>query len=653
MARTRLEWWAAVVLAALCARGHAADAVSALPLDELLNVEVSGASRFLQPLADAPASVTVISAEEIRRFGFRTLGEALQSAPGVYATSDRDYTFLGVRGFGRPGDYNSRILVLADGVSRNDPIYNQATVGNESPLELDWVKQLEFAPGPASALYGGNALFGTANAVLWTGADIDGTRLSTTLESGRGVRLGLLSGGRSQPDRDWVFGLAVSQQDGWDPRFREFAVPGVSDGVAHGLDAERYLKAFAKLSVGEWQFSANLASRRKNVPTAYYGTPFDTPGNYSNDRSAYLDVSHARSLAPDWAQHLRVYGGSYSFIGQYVFPGALNRDEARARWWGLDYRLSYSGLPGHRLMFGAEAQATPRLDQRNLDVSPRFDYLDDKRSGRSGGIYVQDEWRLASRWTANLGLRLDRLKDFATIASPRLALIHQAQADTVLKLLYGRAFRPPNAYERFYDDGNFTQKANPDLKPERIVTAELALEHRLHPDIQVGGSYYHYRVDKLIDQVVDPADGLFVFVNSSPVHARGIELETEAMLGAALRLKASVAWQRLTQPGGEPVNSPRRLGKLFLDGPLFATGWTLGLDIQAIAARRSLAGAVAGYASGNLTLRRSLPGRSGEVSLGIRNLAGNHYLDPAPPGMVQDALPRDGRQFSLRWDVSL
>jgi outer membrane receptor protein involved in Fe transport len=80
---------------------------------------VTGASRFEQEADQAPASVTVITADEIARQGWRTLGEVLQSVRGIYTTYDRNYTYLAVRGFGRPGDYNTRVLVLLDGQRLN------------------------------------------------------------------------------------------------------------------------------------------------------------------------------------------------------------------------------------------------------------------------------------------------------------------------------------------------------------------------------------------------------------------------------------------------------------------------------------------------------------------------------------------------------
>src|SRR5665647_252377 len=118
---SRFNW--SIALIALCCGGPTQAATvladagewAQMSLDDLLHVEVQSASRYAQPLAESPASVTVIDQVELHRQSYRNLAEALASVPGVYVSNDRNYSYLGVRGFNRPGDYNSRILLLTDG----------------------------------------------------------------------------------------------------------------------------------------------------------------------------------------------------------------------------------------------------------------------------------------------------------------------------------------------------------------------------------------------------------------------------------------------------------------------------------------------------------------------------------------------------------
>lgn len=632
----------------------AGDDVSGMNLEDLLRVEVQGASRYAQPLTEAPATVTVIPAADIRRFGFRDIGEALQSARGVYTSNDRVYSYLGVRGFSRPGDYNSRILLLVDGARSNDPIYDQAMVGNEAPVDIDWIRRLEFVPGPSSASYGGNALFGIVNAVLWTGADLNGSRVSLDASDGRGGRASLLSGGRTAAGLDWVAGVSAYQRRGGDLYFAEYDTPGVSDGVARNRDGEHYLKAMLKGSWENWRGSATFSQRQKNVPTAYYSTVFDAPGNFVRDSGFHFDLARTSTLAEALDQQLRVHFGHYAYDADYPFAGALNRDETRADWWSAEWQLTWTGWRHHRLLAGIEARNYERLQQRNFNVSPRVDNLDDRHQGRTLGIFVQDEWRFAPGWLANLGLRLDSQTTAPTIASPRAALIWHPRDEVTLKLMAGSAFRAPNDYERHYGDNGTSQKGNPDLRPERIQTREAALDFTPTPTLRLGIGRYQYTLRNLIDQETDPADNLLVYRNRDKLAARGWETDIEKMFSGGWRIRGSLAWQSIDQPGGEPVNSPRRLGKLLLDGPVAPLGATLGVNLQAASPRRSVLGRVAGHVTGNAVLRQTQQRGHGLWSLGIYNLAGARYRDPLGTEAAPiDSLEREGRQWRLRWELEL
>lgn len=145
-----------------------------LPLESLLKLEVSSVSKFPQTTLDAPALVRVVERDDMRAFGYRTVADALRGLPGIDVTQDHSYSFLGVRGFNRPDDYGSRVLLLVDGLRLNDGIYDQAQVGSEAILDTPILKRVEYFAGPTSSLYGGNGLFGVVNLVTRSGAEIDG-----------------------------------------------------------------------------------------------------------------------------------------------------------------------------------------------------------------------------------------------------------------------------------------------------------------------------------------------------------------------------------------------------------------------------------------------------------------------------------------------
>lgn len=102
--------------------------LSKLDIEDLMQITVQAASLHKQSIEDAPASVTIITQDEIRRYGWRTLAQALSYAGGLYTTTDRTYTSVGIRGFGLPGDNGTRFLLMVDGHNMADNIFGQ-TVG--------------------------------------------------------------------------------------------------------------------------------------------------------------------------------------------------------------------------------------------------------------------------------------------------------------------------------------------------------------------------------------------------------------------------------------------------------------------------------------------------------------------------------------------
>jgi outer membrane receptor for ferrienterochelin and colicins len=168
-----------------------------LGLEALMRLDsgqVFGASERLQPSIEAPASVSFITAEEIKRYGYRTLADILSAVRGMYIVDDRNYSVIGARGFALPGDYNSRVLLLVNGHRVNDNVCGQAEVGAEFGLDPAIFERVEIIRGPASSLYGDSAFFAVVNVITRTGASLGGGliaveagMLGTRLVRGRGA----------------------------------------------------------------------------------------------------------------------------------------------------------------------------------------------------------------------------------------------------------------------------------------------------------------------------------------------------------------------------------------------------------------------------------------------------------------------------------
>src|SRR5260370_20721835 len=134
---------------------------------------VHGVSRFTKKTGGAPASISVVTAEEIQKHGYRPLAAGMRSVRGFFVINDRNYSYVGVRGFSRPGDYNARILFLLDGHRVNDNIFDGAYVGTEFPVDVDLIERIEIIRCPSSSVYGTAAFIAVCNVITKRGRDLD------------------------------------------------------------------------------------------------------------------------------------------------------------------------------------------------------------------------------------------------------------------------------------------------------------------------------------------------------------------------------------------------------------------------------------------------------------------------------------------------
>ncbi len=203
---------------------------------------VFGASERIQPVTEAPASVSFITAEEIARYGYRTLADILRGVRGLYVTNDRNFSLLGARGFGKPGDYNSRILLLVNGHRVNDNVFGQAEIGAEFGLDPAMFERVEIIRGPASSLYGDSAFFAVVNVITKSGASLDGGSLA--LEAGHArdaARRAAASASALANGVDIALSAHLSRAATASSGCisRRSTAPATNNGVAEGLDGER------------------------------------------------------------------------------------------------------------------------------------------------------------------------------------------------------------------------------------------------------------------------------------------------------------------------------------------------------------------------------------------------------------------------------
>jgi outer membrane receptor for ferrienterochelin and colicins len=636
------------------AQGEADQDVMSLSIEELARAKVFSASRHLEDSRKAPSAVSIITAEEIARYGWRTLADALASLRGFYTAYDRTYSYLGVRGFLRPGDYNSRILLLVNGHRVNDNVYDSAMIGSEFPLDLDLIERIEIVRGPSSSLFGTNAIFGVINVITRPpsgGAVIEASG-DTSSFLGRSGRLttSFQKGGWSALLSGSLYRSAGQSQ----LFFPEIAAADNNTGLAEDVDGDRFAHAFADLRYGNFRIQSLYGSRMKIIPIAPFGTNSNDPGTRTTDTRGYFDLSYHRQFSSRTNLDLRTYYDAYRYYGTYAYGGTdspgryLNFDMGIADWSGADATVGHQ-IGRHRITAGADYQYSFRVDQETYDAgaSP---ILDDHHAPWLVAVYGETELNLVPKLSIRAGGRFDWFYSFGGALSPRLALVYSVNSRTTLKYIFGRAFRAPNVYESYYADGVSLTKPSLPLNPEHIGSHELVFERSLTSWLGLTADGFYNSMTNLIEQQPDPASGLTHFVNVGRDRGRGVEVELEARRTSGLSARASytLADARDSIHDVRLANSPLNKAKLNAAIPLWRRAFA-GLELLYSSTQKSYQGTrVPSSLLTNVTFStKPLWGRW-EFSASCYNTFDYRWFAPAGPELRQAEIQQDGRSYRFK-----
>ncbi len=616
--------------------------------------KVEAAALHSQTLDEAPADVTVITREEIRTYGYRTLGEALAGVRGFYSSNDHMYSYTGVSGFSLPGDNNTRFLVMINGHPMTENVYSSNNYFEQDfGLDMDLVQRIEVVRGPSSALFGSNGILATVNVV--TISPVDFAKNYATLEGGSfGQKKAMIAGSYYLgKGANLLISASVINNTGENLYFAELDLPQFGGGHAINMDGERGYHTFANLVWRNWNVMAYFNGRQKNVPLAwdYDANTFFSRGNHVDDSRNFISAVYSRSLGPGDLRWETSYD-NYRYADRFDFAGdsgLLERNSYADGDWltsRINYRLDV-GVFGS-LTSGLEASVDLRNLQYDREIYPQpSELLSISRPGRSAAIFLQDEKRLSARWSVDLGVRLDEHRYYGAFVSPRVAVSFQASPRTTYKFIYGRSFRDPNAFEQFYYDDIAFLQAGP-LRPETANTFELVASHHFSHGISGVAKVYDYRLSNLI-QAVYLDNGGSTFENLEGSRAQGVEFELGGKPRAWLETTGSFSWQHAAEDGSGVrfANSPAYLAKVRWAVPAgrrvkFSNEWLW------MSSRLTFAGdAVRPVLRADLTLTvQRLPFGS-ELQFGMRNALNWAYQDPV--GLSLDEIAGEPRSLFVKF----
>lgn len=551
---------------------------------QLFRVEsVVAASRATESVEDAPSSVTVITREELRAMGYPTVAEALRGVRGIYLSDDRSYASIGFRGFSRAGDYGNRVLILVDGHPTNISFTGASFVGYDARVDLEDVDRIEIVRGPGSVLYGTGAFFGVINLVTrshWNRIcqEQDCKDKTTHIEAGMGTSEYGVGRGRASAlvRRDeesgvWVSAAAARAQgrDFFTPEYATTTPPDVT-GNSRNVDGFDAATASGRAWYKAFSVQWHGTTRTKLEPVGKFSTIYADPRSSIQDNLGFVEARFEPRLSPQIQLATRAHANAYSFIGLRAFPdpiSGLAKVTYQGQWFGFEQRIMYMPVDGVRIMLGGEIIKQAKVQQR----------VSNERAGilldRNDPYFVAAGYAVVdaafNRYLkVSAGARYDyyEVANVGGALNPRIAVITHPYETGTAKVIVGKAFRAPSAYELFFSAGVIQPSVN--LQPEDIYTGEVEFTHRFSTTVSASVAGYANRVTRLL--LLRPVGGAtspFVRYENSPdpIRTLGGEFELKREWRGGWMAGVTYAFQNTTLESGtsrEVANSPQHIASI-------------------------------------------------------------------------------------------
>jgi outer membrane receptor for ferrienterochelin and colicins len=620
-----------------------------LDITNLINIPVFSASKFEQKPSEAPSSTTVITSEEIKRYGYRTLGDILKSVPGFYVSYDRNYQFLGARGVNL-GDYNSRILLLVDGHRINNDLTDGAYIDTAFVLDVDLIDRIEIVRGPGSVLYGDNAFFGVINVITRRADKVNGAEVSGSYGEFNAYQGRVTVGETFTNGLEFVLSGTLYGSDGPENLFYpQYNTPAQNNGVAHNLDDDISRSAFGSVRFKDFTLQGAFNEREKGNPTAQFGTTFNDPRLRTTDERGYTSLSYTHSFPGVVDLSAQVYYDRSTFGIAYPEEPVVFKEQQQGDWWGAEVQLTKKIFERHIITVGAEYRDDFNQHRRLFEEDNGAVSANVNRTRDIYGVYAQGDFAVVTNLHLNAGVRYDQYGNFNPSVDPRLALIYNPFAKSTIKAIYGTAFRAPNFLELSDPFPGFSR-----LGPEKITTYELVYEQEIGQHLKTSLSGFYNQMDHLIFL----QNGSFTNFDAN---AKGTELALEGAWPNGIRTRASYTFEETENRGtGQTLtDSPEHLGKFNISVPLYQQKVFAGLEFQYVSSRTTMRPSpitgedvpgrnADGFGVVNFTLFSQNLVKNLEFSGSIYNLLDTAYSDPATRFHHQDLIPQDGRTFRVK-----
>lgn len=511
-----------------------------LTLEELLNIEISSASKTSQKISDAPSVVSLVNQNQIQKYGWISIHDIMGNMPGFSPSKDYDRRTLSSRGL-YEGWNNNHLLMLVDGVPVNDNLYGTAYTWEITPMVF--TKSLEVIRGPGSALYGSNATNGVVTINTLSPADLNGIGTARVRIGSRGTKIyDAITGAENDKasillafnsfetlgneylsfddTRDFAGNYLPSQRKVQDDRSSNYIFAKIAGkGRAEGLSIQYHEQHWNFQTGHGWLFyipdqPESMKEFRRLIAVKYKPNRVDSDFDYEI-------MSRYQRHGIDWNMRYysdNAFGGFYpDGVTEYLRTHAddvLTRLQASYKLGtassllaGIEHTIFlYNGDEAHNSNIDLNNTYEANPGNQFVDANPWFEFVKEKPVNTVGifGQYISPKF--GNKLQATLGARFDtqsfdyidiydanraeKSKSFSQF-SPRLGVVYFANPSLTFKGLAGRAFRTPAPTEMFGANTYSLASNIGELEPEIITTYELATDWKISSkfNLRVNGFY--------------------------------------------------------------------------------------------------------------------------------------------------------------------
>ncbi len=501
-----------------------------IDLEDLMNIKVSTASKNSEGIQEAPAIISIVTAQEIQSYGALTLTDVLNRTTDLYMTGSYYFpnNLAGMRGDVQTHT-SSHVLILIDGRPCRESFYGGVDLAVYNAFPVASIDRIEIIRGPGSVLYGSNAVSGVINIITKQPESTTGM-VSSSIGSFGTKTISFLQA-LNEGDFKLTTAAQYMDQQGWN--FTAVDQNGIKKSTNYG----------------QQNFGLNLSMSYKNVSfKSFYGNSardifgerplWNTDGSFNtlNTHRGFADLGFKHDFSKKWKSSLNV---TYNYFDQSSIRDArpvkfLSNDVLSEMTHYIDINDKFHIVAGAlaNVVTGVGKGTDSNTDQP-VELVKNYNDL-------RWATYVQADYKLVNFLKLIGGAQFNKTPGTEGNLSPRGGFILNFSPSFGMKGLYGQAFKSASQSERFTIIPNVNY-GNPNLKPELISTTDAQFFF-IRPKIQVtAGGFYSYQKNSIVR--IPYLTNAIIYTNQGSLSMKGLEGEVKINITKFFSINSNASYQ--------------------------------------------------------------------------------------------------------------